>query len=629
MYTADHIFLMSVHMLLGVSLLLLLFAVRIWSVTKDTTIAVYCIYLVVCFIMALVKILNAGMVVPGSDIMENTWSDELLTAIWGTVYIFFFGWVFQFNQGGKIKSFFWKLALGVMIFQFFYLLYVRFFSERAFFDLVIWMPLFLMITLTSIVVLFLAVFQKNKTIFQKYILAGGVFFYLIALITNIQQMLLKIDDYKGFNTLFFSLIVENILFAFAIAHRVNTIFLESERLKVNSYRQQLEMEQVTNFFATSISSQYTVDDLLQDVVQNCISKLGFTNCVIYLNDEDRKVLVQKAPVNSETNNEHEISFGKELAGIVAQTGKAEIVNISLLDDRYTDRDISRGSEIAVPMISNGRIVGVISSKHPQKNFYKQHQLQVLSTIASMCTDKMEKIRAEAKTRAKEMEVLKLNSDLADWQLAALKSQMNPHFLFNAMNSIQQFTLKNDSDNANRYISKFSELLRKVLNTSQQKSITIEEEAEQLLLYLDIERLRFGKEFTYSVTVDSDIEADALKIPGMLIQPFAENSIKHGLASKEGKKVLHIHFQLKNEEQVLVTIADNGIGRRKAMELRQQQKFIPHQSKGIELIQERLQMLKTSGDPEVIVFRDLVDDDKQSQGTIVEIAIPLIFSAPVS
>ncbi len=80
---------------------------------------------------------------------------------------------------------------------------------------------------------------------------------------------------------------------------------------------------------------------------------------------------------------------------------------------------------------------------------------------------------------------------------------------------------------------------------------------------------------------------------------------------------------------MVTIADNGIGRRKAMELRQQQKFIPHQSKGIELIQERLQMLKTSGDPEVIVFRDLVDDDKQSQGTIVEIAIPLIFSAPVS
>jgi LytS/YehU family sensor histidine kinase len=239
---------------------------------------------------------------------------------------------------------------------------------------------------------------------------------------------------------------------------------------------------------------------------------------------------------------------------------------------------------------------------------------------------METIYAETQTRAKEMEVLRLQKDLADWQLSSLKAQMNPHFLFNAMNSIQQFTLQNDSDNANLYISKFSTLLRKVLHTSQQKYISLEEEVEQLKLYLDIERLRLGKDFSYVVTLDEEIEADALKIPGMLIQPLAENSLKHGLAAKEGEKKLGIHFKLVRETQLLVTIVDNGIGRKKARELKeQQQKFLPHQSRGIELIKERLHLLHASAGEELIVFHDLKDAEGRATGTLIEVKLPVLFS----
>lgn len=129
----------------------------------------------------------------------------------------------------------------------------------------------------------------------------------------------------------------------------------------------------------------------------------------------------------------------------------------------------------------------------------------------------------------------IKQQMTELEVKALRAQMNPHFIFNAMNSIQQFTLNNDIDNANRYISRFSTLLRKVLHTSQQKLISLEEEIEQLNLYLEIEQLRLGDSFQYHLEVEDDIETEAVKIPGMLIQPFVENALKHGLSPKPGSE----------------------------------------------------------------------------------------------
>jgi ligand-binding sensor domain-containing protein len=233
---------------------------------------------------------------------------------------------------------------------------------------------------------------------------------------------------------------------------------------------------------------------------------------------------------------------------------------------------------------------------------------------------------ERKIREKEAQktaLEKLNKDLANWQLAALKAQMNPHFIFNAMNSIQQFTLKNDIDNANLYISKFSTLLRKVLHASQLDYISLEEEAEQLKLYIEIEKLRLGDQFSFTIEIADEIEADAVKIPGMLVQPFVENALKHGLSLKEGYRKLEVCFSLSGEKKLQATITDNGIGRQKALELKKQnEKLLPHNSKGILLVQERLALLNPTGaGTHNIRITDLYDDTGKASGTQVMIHFP--------
>ena len=398
-----------------------------------------------------------------------------------------------------------------------------------------------------------------------------------------------------------------------------------EKLKAANYQYQLEIEQVINYFATSINQQYTVDDMLWDVARNCISKLSFEDCVIYLLDEERGKLIQKAAWGPKTTEENkivdpiEIAPGNGIVGTVAVTGKAEIINDTSQDMRYIVDDANRLSEITVPIISDNKIVGIIDSEHSQKNFYTQRHLQILATIASLLADKIDKLLASQQAREKEIELLRLNKDLATWQITALRAQMNPHFIFNAMNSIQQFTLMNDSDNANLYISKFSTLLRKVLYSSQQSNISLEEEIEQLQLYLDIEKLRMGENFTYNITLDEEIEADAIKIPGMLLQPFVENAVKHGLALKEGEKRLNILFAMLDEFHLHAVITDNGIGRQRSAELKAQQKLMPYISKGIQLVKERLELLQQDKNLQASIH---INDLPAGAGTSVTLIIPV-------
>ncbi len=398
-----------------------------------------------------------------------------------------------------------------------------------------------------------------------------------------------------------------------------------EAMKAVSYRHQLEMEQVINFFVTSINQQHSIDEMIWDVTKNCISTLGFEDCVIYLLDDERKVLVQKAAWGPKTTAENrivnpiEIPLGRGIVGSVALTGKAEIINDTSLDERYIVDDASRLAELAVPIMDDQKIIGVIDSEHSAKDFYTDRHLYILTTIASLLAGKIDKMKAGQQAREKEIELLKLNKDLATWQITALRAQMNPHFIFNAMNSIQQFTLQNDSVNANLYISKFSTLLRKVIHTSQTRQISLEEEMEQLQLYLDIETLRMGAGFTYHITAAEEIEADALKMPGMLVQPFVENALKHGLPLQEGEKKLTVHFFMPDDHHLHAIITDNGIGRKRAAALKQQQTLLPHVSRGIQLVKERLQLLEQYKDHHSAIF---INDLPGDAGTQVTLVIPI-------
>jgi sensor histidine kinase YesM len=202
--------------------------------------------------------------------------------------------------------------------------------------------------------------------------------------------------------------------------------------------------------------------------------------------------------------------------------------------------------------------------------------------------------------------------------------MNPHFLFNALNSIQQMILANEEMVATRYLSRFSKLLRSILIHSDKEMISLREELEILHLYVELESVRFKEAFSYDITCDADIDCDEVKIPTLLIQPFVENAIWHGLMHKEGMRHLQISFR-EVGDFVYCIVEDNGIGREKAREMKistGQDKN--HTSKGIAVSMERLNaMQKNGGAPGTLHIHDLIDAHGKPLGTRIEIHLPIL------
>lgn len=207
--------------------------------------------------------------------------------------------------------------------------------------------------------------------------------------------------------------------------------------------------------------------------------------------------------------------------------------------------------------------------------------------------------------------------LSELKLEALQSQMNPHFIFNALNSIQNYILNNDQIEAARYLSKFSKLIRKTLDNSHHQFIPLEEIVVSLTMYLELEAFRFNNEFSYTVNVDeSNEKIFSIELPPMLLQPFVENAILHGLMPKTGDKKLTVQLFIRNNELHCV-IDDNGIGRMI------KQKREGHLSRGQKLTEGMLESLKhlKMTEPE-INFTDKTTPDGRPSGTTVQIIIPL-------
>lgn len=217
---------------------------------------------------------------------------------------------------------------------------------------------------------------------------------------------------------------------------------------------------------------------------------------------------------------------------------------------------------------------------------------------------------------------KMEQDLRISQLASLKAQMNPHFMFNALNSIQDFILLNDKVNANVYLGKFSDLMRMVLDMSNRPAVTLANEIKALQLYLELEALRFEDSFTYHIEVGENLEPSEWKLPGMIIQPFVENAIKHGLLHKRGDRRLHVSFRLSEENrQLQVTIEDNGIGRAEAGRINSN-RVQRHTSFATGATSRRLMLLNKDKNQIQIRYTDLMNDTGKPAGTRVELRIDL-------
>ena len=186
--------------------------------------------------------------------------------------------------------------------------------------------------------------------------------------------------------------------------------------------------------------------------------------------------------------------------------------------------------------------------------------------------------------------------------------MNPHFIFNALNSVNSFIAQNDERTANRYLTDFSTLMRSVLENSEEDFILLDKEVELLELYLKLEHSRFKDKFDYELVVDDAIEQSQFLIPPMLLQPYVENAVWHGLRYKKEKGFLKVQLINIDEETIQIEISDNGIGREKSKELKTDYQK-NQQSKGMQNIKQRIAILNEMYKDKVDVFiEDLYDDN---------------------
>jgi ligand-binding sensor domain-containing protein len=183
--------------------------------------------------------------------------------------------------------------------------------------------------------------------------------------------------------------------------------------------------------------------------------------------------------------------------------------------------------------------------------------------------------------------------LAEYELHALRSQMNPHFVFNSLNAIQYYITKNDNELSEKYLVKFARLIRMFFDFSREKEILLSDEIKLLKGYLEIEKMRFGSDFNYTVKLINPKNIDSFKIPTMLLQPIVENAVNHGLFHNKGKGLIEVVFELKNSHKLDVLINDNGVGIKKAKEIQAQSIRAKKKNNSTQVIKERIELLNQS------------------------------------
>lgn len=260
-----------------------------------------------------------------------------------------------------------------------------------------------------------------------------------------------------------------------------------------------------------------------------------------------------------------------------------------------------------------RLYGYYDGKHNALNDARQQEMFTA--------------RFAAATWEKERESLQLRA--SQLQLRALRAQMNPHFLFNALNSIQSFITTNEASTASRYLAKFAMLMRRSLEYSNREFISLEDEVQFLTEYLDVNcKLRFRDRLSYRIDVSPELEEDIIGVPTMIIQPYVENAIEHGLRSRQRGRV-HVEFALDpaDEDGIVATITDDGVGREQVARMHASDSTrSQHQSRGTSITQSRLELLANSKE-ERVVIEDLYDAAGAPAGTRVIVRIPVVDVMP--
>ena len=209
----------------------------------------------------------------------------------------------------------------------------------------------------------------------------------------------------------------------------------------------------------------------------------------------------------------------------------------------------------------------------------------------------------------------MDKNLTQLEQKALLAQMNPHFIFNALNTIHGFYLGGDSKNGSKYLITFASLLRKILESSSKEFISLEKERELMTQYANLFNLKLEHTFDFIFEIDKNIEPLETFIPSMIIQPFIENALLHGIINHKIQGIVKVQIQLCSDNSIQVIISDNGIGREAALKNKVQSEY---ESVGLEITKKRIKYLnKLENIPPEITFFDLKNNDESAAGTRVE------------
>ncbi|RED98903.1 tetratricopeptide repeat-containing sensor histidine kinase [Marinoscillum furvescens] len=294
-----------------------------------------------------------------------------------------------------------------------------------------------------------------------------------------------------------------------------------------------------------------------------------------------------------TEMETKYETEKKEAAIASLSKEAQIQNLKLEKQRYGLVSLA----VLIAIIIGGSVLG-----------YRQYQLKQERNLKDLEL-------SETKKR------LEIEQQYRKSELKALRSQMNPHFVFNALNSIQEYIMLNEKKLAGKYLGKFADLMRTYLNHSQQKSVTVQEEVDALKLYLELEKLRFEDELIAEVNVSPTLDPHLTELPALLVQPFVENALKHGLLHKKGLRRLELTFE-GDQENLRVLVRDNGIGREASQKINSR-KPGNHKSYATGAIQERIDLINFGlKNPLAVDIQDLKTSDGLADGTLVTITVPL-------
>jgi PAS domain-containing protein/two-component sensor histidine kinase len=250
-------------------------------------------------------------------------------------------------------------------------------------------------------------------------------------------------------------------------------------------------------------------------------------------------------------------------------------------------------------------------------FNKEGKVQaIINLLADITGRKL----SEEKIEQKNEELIEVNKMIADYKLMALRSAMNPHFIFNAMNSIQYFISKNERENALVYLSLFSKLIRNILTGTLENKTTVHHEMETLQNYIELENLRFDMKFKIEYEIDESLDIRQMEIPSLLLQPYVENAILHGLYNKKGNGLLKIKILAHKENTIIFVVEDNGIGREEAKKIKMANQIHNHKSVGMIVTKERLDIINKTNKVSVKIT-DL-SDKGEAVGTRIEIYVEI-------